>query len=153
MLHQLGLFVHMVAIIVVAGASIGTMLVENRLLSVATVNPDNAKAMLPILEFTPKMIMIGIMLFLASGVVLLYSVNWVYLTQPWFIIKFVLFISLPVRGVVIGKSTTMQIVAQLTQTPANQPALMALKAKMRRFHIVQFIIVATIIFLVLFKIG
>jgi len=146
MLHQIGLFFHMAAIIVVAGASIGSMLVENRLFSVINVNLDNARSLLPILQFTPKMIVTGILLFLASGIILLYSVNWVYLTQPWFIIKFVLFVSLPVRGAIIGKRSTMSIATHLMQTPTDKAALMTLKAKMRRFHIVQFIIVATSFF-------
>jgi hypothetical protein len=153
MLHQIGLFFHMVAIMLAAGGSVGAMLVEKQLWSRINERPDDARAMMPILKSAPRLIMVGLAFFLVSGVIMLFSVNWIYLTQPWFIVKFVLFVSLPVRGVIIGRTTIKHIGMQISQSPANMTALLPLKAKMLRFHIAQFCTIGVIFLLVLFKIG
>ena len=153
MLHQIGLFFHMVAIMLAAGGSVGAMLVEKQLWSRINERPDDARAMMPILKSAPRLIMVGLAFFLVSGLIMLSSVNWIYLTQPWFIIKFVLFLSLPVRGAIIGRPTIKHIGMQISQSPTNMTALLPLKAKMLRFHIAQFCTIGVMFLLVLFKIG
>lgn len=153
MLHQIGLFFHMVAIMLAAGGSVGAMLVEKQLWSRINERPDDARAMMPILKSAPRLIMVGLAFFLVSGLIMLSSVNWIYLTQPWFIIKFVLFLSLPVRGAIIGRPIIKHIGMQISQSPTNMTALLPLKAKMLRFHIAQFCTIGVMFLLVLFKIG
>lgn len=97
-------------------------------------------------------IFIGMIVFLVSGLLMLYVVNWVYLSQPWFIAKLICFVLLPVRGAFVGRPTMALIDRQLQENNYNMSALMKLRSKMNRFHIIQFILVATIIFLVIFKV-
>ena len=151
MLHHIGLFFHIAAIIVVAGGSVGSMLAEAQLWAKLNSSSGDEKAVLPILMNAPKLIIAGVIVFLLSGLTMLYAVNWAYLSQPWFIAKLLLFISLPVRGAVIGKSTIMHIAAELNKPHPDRSILLRLKAKMQRFHIIQFIIVAVIVILVIFK--
>lgn len=151
MLHQVGLYIHMVALIVVGGGSVGGVLVEKQLWKKISVHSQEAKALLPVLISTELFILIGIVAFLLSGLIMLYSVNWVYLSQPWFIVKFVLFLMLPLRGALIGKPTMVRIGKQVREDMNNLPVLMNLKSKMDRFHIIQYCLVAIIIFLVIFK--
>ncbi len=115
MLHQLGLFIHMVAIILAGGGSIGGVLVEKQLWIKIKNHSADARTLLPLLKSTASFIQIGIIVFLISGLIMLYSVNWAYLSQPWFVIKFTLFLTLPIRGAVIGRPTLVQVGSQINQ--------------------------------------
>ena len=152
MLHQLGLFIHMVAIILAGGGSIGGVLVEKQLWIKIKNHSADARTLLPLLKSTASFIQIGIIVFLISGLIMLYSVNWAYLSQPWFLIKFTLFLMLPIRGAVIGRPTLVQVGSQINQDGYNLSVLMKLKSKMDRFHIIQYSIIAMILILVIFKI-
>jgi hypothetical protein len=152
MLHQAGLYIHMIAIILVGGGSVGGVLVEKQLWKKIKDRSADARALLPLLKSTAGMIMVGFVIFLASGLIMLYSVRWAYLSQPWFMIKFCLFLSLPIRGALIGKPTMIRVGSQVNRDINDLPEFMKLKSKMNRFHMIQYLIVATILFLVIFKI-
>jgi hypothetical protein len=152
MLHQAGLFIHMVAIILVGGGSVGGVMVEKQLWKKIKDRSSEAKALLPLVKSTAGLIMAGIVVFLVSGLIMLYSVHWAYLSQPWFVIKFCLFLMLPLRGALIGRPTMVRVGSQVNQDINNLPEFMKLKSKMNRFHMIQYLIVATILFLVIFKI-
>lgn len=151
MLHQSALFFHIAAIMLIGGGSISAILAEKQLWKNVNALSANAKQWMPVIQIATKLIFIGMFIFIISGVVLLYSVHWTFLNQPWFIAKLACFILLPIRGAVIGRRTLAHINTQL-QNNFDLPVLMKLKAKMNRFHIIQFILVAAIIFLVLFKV-
>jgi hypothetical protein len=151
MLHQIGLFGHMVAILLVGGGSIGAIMAETQLWKRVQAHSPEARLFIPIVKGAPVFIFAGIILFLASGIVMLWSVNWFFISQPWFIVKFVLFVTLPIRGAVIGKRIMMQVGKQVEGDHYDVPALMKLRARMKRFHFTQYSIVAVILFLVLFK--
>lgn len=152
MLHQTGLFFHMFGILLAGGGSVGSIMAETQLWKKVRSGSSEARAYLPILRAAATFIIAGVILFLLSGLIMLYSVNWVYLSQPWFIAKLVLFLTLPIRGATVGKDIVQGIGMQLMKDPGDLPVLLVLRKRMIRFHIIQFTIVATIIFLVLFKI-
>src|SRR6266542_1915075 len=97
-------------------------------------------------------IFIGLIVFLVSGLLMLYVVNLVYLSQPWFISKLIYFFFFLVRGSFFFRPTMALIYRQLQENNYNMSALMKLRSKINRFYIIQFILVATIIFLVIFKV-
>ena len=96
--------------------------------------------------------MVGLLLFLISGLGMLYSANWIFLRNPWFIAKLVCFILLPVRGATVGGPTVALITRELQGSNPDKILLQKLKARMKRFHIIQFALVAIIIFLIIFKV-
>jgi hypothetical protein len=152
MLHQLGLYIHMVALLVVGGGSFGSVIIEKELWKNVQKQSPETPVLLPALLAAKNFITIGILLFLISGLAMLQSVHWIYFTQPWFIAKFILFLMLPLRGLLVAKPLMMQIGFQVRQDTINVSLLLDLKKRMDRFHLIQYALVGTIIFLVLFKI-
>ncbi len=152
MLHQVGLYFHILAVLFVGAGGIGGAIVEHQFWKYARLNFAQAKAVLPILKMTGKFIQGGIVVFLCSGLIMLYSTHWIFLTQAWFIVKFLLFLLLPVRGAMIAGPTFKRIGAEISSEKPDSTVLFRLKSKMKRFHIIQYGIVVTIIFLVIFKV-
>jgi hypothetical protein len=151
MLHQVGLYFHILAVLLVGAGGIGGAIVEHQLWKYIKTNSPNAKALMPILKITVKFIMTGIVIFLISGLIMLYSVQWVFLSQAWLILKFALFLSLPIRAALIAKPTLMMVGAEIQKEETDPVLLLKLRSKMERFHLIQYGIVLTIIFLVIFK--
>lgn len=151
-IHQSALFFHFAAIMLIGGGSIGAILAEKQLWKgISVVSPDTHK-WIAFIRSATKFIYIGMVIFIVSGTVLLYTVNWVFLSQGWFIAKLAFFILLPVRGAVVGRRTVTHIESELRIPNHNVESLLKLKTKMKRFHAIQFMLVAGIIFLVLFKV-
>ena len=152
MLHQVGLFFHILAVLLVGAGGIGGAIVEHQFWKYIKLSSPQAKALLPILKTTGKFIMAGIVIFLFSGLIMLYSTNWIFLKQTWFIVKFLLFMSLPVRAAMIAKPAFKRIGAEISSVNTDPGALVGLRSKMKRFHTIQYGIVLIIVFLVIFKI-
>jgi hypothetical protein len=152
MLHQIGVYFHMLAILLVGAGGIGGAIVEHHLWKKISTKDGGSKVIMPILKSTGMFIMAGIVIFLLSGMLMLYSVHWVYLSQPWFIVKFVLFLCLPVRAALIAKPSLTRIGIESQKDQSDSMLLLKLKSKMNRFHIIQYGIVLVIIFLVIFKV-
>ena len=152
MLHQIGLYVHMVAILIAGGGSFGSMIIEKQLWIRAEQGSPDARVLLPALATAKNFIMAAIILFLVSGLLMLGAVHWVFFTQPWFIAKICLFLLLPARGAMVAKPIVMQIGQELNKKTPDTGVLPGLKKRMRRFHLIQYSIVSVILFLVIFKI-
>jgi len=152
MLHHVGLFFHMAGIMLIGGGSIGAILAEKQLWKKISEHSQNARVLVPILQSATFFILAGMMIFLISGLALLYSVSWFFLKNPWFIAKLVCFALLPVRGALVGRPIIARINEELQADNYDISSLMKLKSKLKLFHIVQFILVAAIIFLVIFKV-
>ncbi len=152
MLPQTALFFHIAGIMLIGGGSISAILGEKQLWKKVNVLSPDARVWVNFVQSATMFIFIGMIVFLVSGLLMLYVVNWVYLSQPWFIAKLIYFVLLPVRGAFVGRPTMALIDRQLQENNYNMSALMKLRSKMNRFHIIQFILVATIIFLVIFKV-
>ena len=157
MLHQIGLFFHIVAIMIVAGGTIGGMAAETQLWRRIQTPGSDLSILAPILKNVEKFVKAGVIIFLLSGILMLYSVNWYFISRPWFIAKFILFLMLPIRGAFVAKPMTDRITSIIMNPdehlPNNLQELMLLKKRMTRFHVIQYTIVILIILLVIFKIG
>ncbi len=152
MIHHIGLFIHMVGLMMIGGGSIGAILTENQLWKKVTHHSENAKELIPILKAATFFILIGMVMFLVSGLVLLYSVNWIFLKNPWFIAKLICVVLLPIRGAFVGRPAIAVIGKELQGDNYDVPNLLRLRSKLKRFHIIQFILVGVIIFFVIFKV-
>jgi len=100
----------------------------------------------------PKIILTGSMLMLASGLLILYSVNWTFWGQTWLTIKLCLYAVLLFNGLLIAKPTLAKIVSEVQSPQFQMHALLDLKKKMARFHIIQFSVFLLLIIVVIFKI-
>jgi hypothetical protein len=141
----------MIGIFFIAGGSIGSIITESLFWKSIRVDLRKAKGIAPLLVKFPPVIIIGALLMLVSGLLMLYSINWAFWGQTWFTIKLLLFISLVLNGRLMGRPAFVKVV-QITQSA--EPAidkLFALKSKTRRFHIIQFTMLLTLIALVIFK--
>jgi len=103
------------------------------------------------IQSATKFILIALAVFLVSGLGLLYSNNWVHVNQPWFILKSACFILFTVNGALVGGNTVTFVDKQLREKNYNMDVLTKAKTRMGRFHIIQLILVAAIIFLGTFK--
>jgi hypothetical protein len=152
MLHQIGLYIHMVALLIVGGGTFGSVIIEKQMWIRAEKGSSDARVLLPALAAAKNFIMSGVVLFLVSGVLMLGAVHWIFFTQYWFIAKISLFVFLPARGALVAKPIMMRIGQELNKTAPDMDVLLGLKKRLRRFHIIQYSIVSVILFLVIFKI-
>ena len=152
MMYHVGLFVHMTAIMLIGGGSIGAIVAERQLWKEVSNRSKNARNFVAVVQSATIFIYIGMIMFIVSGVVMLSSVNWAFLKNPWFVAKLAFFVCLPLRGALIGRPIVAVIGKQLKADEYNSAALARLKFRLKRFHFIQFLLVAVIIFLVIFKV-
>jgi hypothetical protein len=151
MFFHISLFFHFAALFITGGGALGSLIVERQLWNKLETNPAEAKSLISVFDAAEKFIKAGVVLFLISGIMILWSLQFSYLREPWFIVKFLLFIVLPIRGAKIASPTIKQIGVQIEQDINNKSAFDLLKKKMHRFHIIQYAIVVVILVLVIFK--
>ena len=151
-LFHIGLFFHMIGIMIASGGSIGAILTERLLWKSIDNRSANAGELVIGLQNSTRIILIGLVVFILSGLTMLYALNWILLKNPWFDAKLFCFMLLPLRGFFFFISTVSRLRCELEGENYNLPELMKMKWTMKRFHLIQFVLVATIIFLVIFKV-
>ena len=132
---------------------IAVMLAERQLWIQLATDSESSGKWINLIRCATKFILVAVVVFLLSGLALLYSRNWEYINQPWFIVKFCCFLLFTLRGALVGGKTVEFIDKQLREKDHNKDVLMKAKTKMGRFHIIQLILVVAIIFLGVFKIS
>ena len=152
MIFKTGLFLHMIGIFLIAGGSLGSVITESLFWKNIRLGSDKAKGIAPLLIKFPPIIVKGAMLMIISGILMLYSVNWVFWGQTWFTIKLLLFISLVLNGRLAGRPTFMKIAEEAQLPEPHIDKLLKLKSKITRFHIIQFTMLIVLIALVIFRV-
>jgi len=150
MLHQLGLFIHVIGIFMIAGGNVGNFIVERQFWNNVVKTPETAKKIAPLLLLFPPVIILGALLMLLSGLVMLYSVNWGFVGQTWFTIKMVIFVLLILNGRIVGNPTLKKIESNI-QTGDYAQVSGVLKLKIKRFHAVQYSLLLVLIIVTLFR--
>ena len=77
MLNQTALFFHFVSLLIVGGGMIALILAERRLWKELNTGPDRPGIWIDFIQSATKFILVAIALFFISGLILLYSTNWV----------------------------------------------------------------------------
>jgi len=152
MIFQTGLLFHIIGIFLIAGGSIGNLVVEKLFWHYLAQFSEKSKTLAILLSRFPKVILTGSMLMLASGILMLYSVQWSFWGQTWLTIKLCLYAVLLFNGIFIAKPTIAKIVAEVNSLELHLKTLNMLKKKMLRFHIIQYSILLLLIVVVIFKI-
>ena len=152
MIFHIGLLFHIIGIFLIAGGSIGNLVVEKLFWHYIGQFSEKSKTLSVLLSRFPKIILAGSMLMLASGLLMLYSVNWTFWGQTWLTIKLCLYSVLLFNGLLIARPTLAKIVSEVQSPQFQMQALLDLKKKMTRFHIIQFSVFLLLLIVVIFKI-
>jgi len=152
MIFHIGLLFHIIGIFLIAGGSIGNLVVEKLFWHYIGQVSEKSKTLSVLLSRFPKIILTGSMLMLASGLLMLYSVNWTFWGQTWLTIKLCLYSVLLFNGLLIAGPTLAKIVSEVQSPQFQMQALLDLKKKMTRFHIIQFSVFLLLLIVVIFKI-
>jgi hypothetical protein len=153
MLYQTALFFHFISLLLAGGGMFCVIVAERQLWEKLNSSGGVPATLIGLIQTATKFILISIVLFLLSGLVLLYASDWANLRQPWFIIKFGCFLLFTLNGALVGGKTVEAIDKQLRDKNYNMDVLMKAKKKMGRFHIIQFILVTVMILLATFKVS
>jgi len=151
MIFRTGLFFHIIGIFLIAGGLVGTILTESVFWKYVGQGSEKAKAMVPLLLLFPRVIISGAILMLITGLLMLYGVHWVFLGQTWLTLKLILFILLILNGRLVGKRLFAGIAAELQSPNQQTHALLALKTRLTRFHIIQYCMLLGLLALVIFR--
>src|SRR6476620_1196887 len=119
MIFHIGLLFHIIGIFLLAGGSIGNLVVEKLFWHYLNKFSEKSKTLSVLLSRFPPIILTGSMLMLASGLLMLYGVNWTFWGQTWLTIKLCLYAMLLLNGILIAKPTFKKIVAE-AQSPQPQ---------------------------------
>lgn len=143
--HNLGLFLHMIGIIMIAGGFLGAYIVETQFWKQVNTDISKAGALLPVMKTLPMIIQIGVLVQIISGIQLLHARSWVFWGENWLYIKLVLVVIAVLNGILVGKKLGGQIAAQVFSPSPDKAVLATLKSKMHRFDLVQLILVIAIL--------
>ena len=119
MIFQIGLLFHIIGIFLIAGGTVGNLVVEKLFWNYISQTSDKSKTLAVLLSRFPSIILTGSMLMLASGLLMLYSVNWTFWGQTWLTIKLCLYAVLLFNGILIAKPTFKKIVAEAQSAEAQ----------------------------------
>src|SRR5438874_2151811 len=81
MIFKIGLLFHIIGIILIAGGAIGNLVVEKLFWKSLNQPALKFQTLAVVLARFPKIILTGSMLMLASGVLMLYGINWEFIGQ------------------------------------------------------------------------
>src|SRR6476620_1168101 len=98
MIFHIGLLFHIIGIFLIAGGSIGHLVVEKLFWHYIGQFSEQLTTLSVLLSRVPKIILAGSMLMLASGLLMLYRVNWTFWGQTWLTIQLCLYSVLLFNG-------------------------------------------------------
>jgi len=152
-IFSLGLFFHILGITLLAGGSLGGLLLERQLYRYFLTSPDKALALAPLMGRYPVVIQYGAILMLLSGITLLSALHWAVVSQAWFIIKMFLYVALILNGTLVARPTGLQLKELMTHPATNETKnrFHSLKRKMTIFHITEFSMLVAIYVLAIYR--
>lgn len=149
-----GIFIHIIGITLIAGGSIGGLVLETHIWKVIHQSPEKVSVLGPLMPKFPVVIQIGTLLMFISGFMMLAALGWTVAGQWWFIIKMALVVALILNGILIAKPTGKRLlilVPQLIHGEAVQMELKMVRRKMILFHISELAMLALVYLLGVFQ--
>lgn len=137
-LFPTALFIHIVGITLIAGGSIGGLILETHIWKIIHQSPEKVSVLGPLMPKFPVIIQVGTLLMFISGFMLLDALGWTVAGQWWFIIKMVFVVALISNGMLVAKPTGEKLrilVPQLINGKPVQAELKMVRRKMIWFHI------------------
>ena len=152
-LYLLSILAHIVGLVMLAGTTLISFIINRRFWRVYPVNSLKAEAIMELGGRFPAIMGIGMLLLILSGVSLMVQTHGAYGEQLWFRIKFVLIL------IIIGNSFIARrldkkvkaVMAQPTTSAAVHQQLVSLKSNMTLFYAIQLTLLLAIFTLGVFK--
>lgn len=173
--RNIGLFLHIIGIVALAGGSIGTYILDSWFWKIYDTEPEKAFVVAQASQKLPFLTQVGSGLMFLSGFILLFYYQFSIVGQLWMILKLILFVLMAVNGAVVAGRTGKQIRQLMPQwialnskvavAPKGITApltgdkeqlrteLLSAKNKMNFFHISENAMFLITIFLGVFRIG
>jgi hypothetical protein len=150
MIFKTGLFFHIAGIFLIAGGLVGGALTERLFWKYVQQASEKAKPIVPLLLLFPRVIISGAVIMLISGLLMLYSVHWIFWGQSWLTLKLIFFILLVLNGRLVGKPLFGKIAAAVQSATSNTDTLVSLKKRLNSFHLIQYCMLHIVVALAIF---
>lgn len=154
MLFSIGLFIHIVGITLIAGGSVGGLVLEAQIWKCLPGSPEKVRVLGPLMPKYPVIIQLGTLLMLVSGLVMLGALGWRMASQGWFIIKMVLVVALVLNGMLVARPNGMKLrtlVPRLMQGEAVMAEINQVRRRMTWFHISEMTMLVAVYLLAVFR--
>jgi len=154
MLFSIGLFMHIIGITLIAGGSLGGLLLENHIWKSLPEAPEKVRALGPLMLKYPVIIQAGTLLMLVSGLIMLGSLGWGVASQGWFIIKMLLVVALVLNGIWVAKPNAARLrllIARLTDGDPVAAEIARVKRNLTIFHISEMTMLVVVYLLAVFR--
>jgi hypothetical protein len=154
MLFSIGLFIHILGITLIAGGSLGGLMLENHIWKSLPGSPEKVGALGPLMLRYPVIIQAGTLLMLVSGLTMLGALGWGLAAQSWFIIKMLLVVALVLNGMWVAKPNAARLralIPRLIQGEAVYPEIARVKRNMTLFHISEMTMLVIVYLLAVFR--
>jgi len=155
------ILLHIIALIILSGGAIGTIIMELTLWDVALSNTKASAILGKAYSNFPKFATTGALLLLISGINLIAANGWVYWGQSWLTVKLVLFVFLFFHPIFTVKPAGAKLGILLREEsmknslePTSEETIDQIKGYRKifvRFHIIQFSVLLVLLFLATFK--
>jgi hypothetical protein len=106
---DLGLLLHILGIVSFSGGSIGSLIAVNAVWPSLKTSPTQALGAFHLSEAFANLPIYGTLLMFISGILMLVGRNWLYLSQPWLIIKLVLFLLLFLNTMLVSRPISAKL--------------------------------------------
>jgi len=149
---QLLLTLHITGFTMMAGPIIADFSVRRRLNRYLAGDKPRAMAMLDTTAGFPRLIGIGALLLVTTGIGMVVLLKGVVVQMLWFRIKMILVVLVGVNGSVVPRQNAAKLKLLLAENaPASDDRIGVLKDRMSLFHTIQFLLFLTIFVLSVFR--
>lgn len=154
MLFSIGLFIHILGITLIAGGSLGGLVLENQIWKSLPGSPERVQALSPLMPKYPIIIQAGTLLMLFSGLIMLGALGWAVAGQIWFIVKMLLVVALVLNGIWVAKPNGARLRALIPRLMQGEPVaaeIAKVKRNMTVFHITEMTMLVVVYLLAVFR--
>lgn len=154
MLFSIGLFIHILGITLIAGGSLGGLVLERQIWKSLPDSPEKVRVLGPLMPKYPVIIQAGTLLMLVSGLIMLGALGWGLAGQVWFIVKMLLVVALVLNGVWVAKPNGARLRALIPRLMQGEPVnaeIARVRRNMTIFHITEMTMLVVVYLLAVFR--
>jgi len=153
-LLQLFLVLHLTGLLMIAGLTLADMVAWNYFWKTWTTDPQKGALVMGAMSNFPKYMAAGAVVLILTGIGMMAIVHGVYGEQLWMRIKIAIVLLVIINTAIIARPKVLKLqklVAGDTQNDNTQQQILAIKPRVKLFHITQLLLFAAIIILSVFK--
>jgi hypothetical protein len=146
-LLEFTLFLHFLGFVMGGGTLLGNLVAFKHCWKLFDADRQGGTAAFKVLSRLQIVGMIGILLLIITGVIMLWMLEWTFVSLLWFQIKLALVVLIFVNGFTIGRSQTLKLQSLLSGEKDRPIDTQKLRANLRVFQSTQLLIFLVIVFL------